>query len=143
LPLTGLNKNQIDNSINIYVDIQNLLQRIPQFLKIVEVKIPIANNSILKNSLSLSESTLQDTKLKIRESIVGELFEHFNVQLKQVSDIPRLYRKTNRSIPTKPCTYIEVVSKALKDFNDSAMSRLDNAFLIALYEALFNIMTVS
>lgn len=138
-----LNKSLIDNSINIYVDIQVLLQRLPQFLTTVESKIPIRNIDLLKHSLSLSEKTLQGSKDKIRDCIVKELFDHFNVQLKQVSDIPRLYRKTNRSVPTKPCTYIEVVSKTLNEFHNDATRRLDNAFLVGLYEALFNIMTVS
>lgn len=104
---------------------------------------PIDNKSLLHQSLKSSESALQGTNDKVRECIVTELFEYFIVQLKQVSDIPRLYRKTNRSVPTKPCVYIDVVMKTLDEFNSNATKRLDNAFLVRLYEDLFNIMTVS
>ncbi|CAG9789101.1 unnamed protein product [Diatraea saccharalis] len=138
-----LNKVLIDSIINIYIDIQILLQRLPQFLLIVKPKISIKNDNLLRQSLSSSEKLLEGTKDKIRECIVKELFDHFNLQLRQVSDIPRLYRKTNRSIPTKPCTYIEIVSKTLYEFHNDAKKRLDNAFLVELYEALFNIMTIS
>ncbi|KAJ2942041.1 hypothetical protein O0L34_g10958 [Tuta absoluta] len=141
--LTSVNKNLIDNSINIYVDMQTLLQRLPVFLQLVETKIPIHNTEILRQSLDQSEVFLRSTKDKIRECIVSELYDHFNVQLKQVSDIPRLYRKTNRSVPTKPCVYIDVITKAIQEFNEDASRRLDNAFLYELFEALFNVMTVS
>ncbi|XP_026760513.2 conserved oligomeric Golgi complex subunit 2 [Galleria mellonella] len=140
---TTVNRTLIDNSINIYVDIQTLLQRLPTFLQFVEMKIPSKGSGLLKLSLTSSENVLRTMKEKIRQFIVNEMFVYFNVQLKQVSDIPRLYRKTNRSIPIKPCTYIEVVSKAIHEFNDDASKRLDNAFLIELYESLFNVMTIS
>lgn len=139
----NVNKNLIDNSISIYVDIQTLLQRLPQLLELVTAKIPIDNIDLLRQSLKSSEGALEGTKIKIRECIVNELYENFNLQLKQVSDIPRLYRKTNRSIPTKSCTYIDVVSNALKEFNQEASKRLDNAFIMSVLEALFNVMTIS
>lgn len=138
-----MNKNLIENCFTIYVDLQILLQRLPLFLQIAESKISVGNKDLLRNSLKPSENALRGTKEKIKQCIVTELYEYFNVQLKQVSDIPRLYRKTNRSVPSKPCMYIDVVSRALDEFNSDATRRLDNAFLVEVYEALFNIMTVS
>lgn len=138
-----LNKSLIENCFIIYVDIQTLLQRLPLLLQYAESKIPVDNKDLLRQSLKPSENALKGTKEKIKQCIVTELFEYFNVQLKQVSDIPRLYRKTNRSVPSKPCTYIDVVSRALDEFNGDATRRLDNAFLVEVYEALFNTMTVS
>ncbi|XP_068618954.1 conserved oligomeric Golgi complex subunit 2 [Battus philenor] len=141
---TSINKSLIDNSINIYIDTKTLLQNLPTFLTHVESKIPIEKSKILlRQSLNSSIDHLQATEIKIKECIVNELFDYFNIQLKQVSDIPRLYRKTNRSIPSKPCTYIEVVSNAIKDFNDSTANKVDNSFLLGLYEALFDVMTVA
>lgn len=139
----NINKSLINNSINIYVDIQTLLQRLPQLLDLVKRKIPIENKNILGHSLKSSEVALEGIKSKLQECIVNELYDNCNIQLKQVSDIPRLYRKTNRSIPTKPCTYIEVVGNVLKEFKQEASKQLDNAFIIRIFEALFNIMTVS
>ncbi|XP_028165926.1 conserved oligomeric Golgi complex subunit 2 [Ostrinia furnacalis] len=143
LETASLNKALIENCFIIYVDTQTLLQRLPQFLQIAESKITVDNKDLLRQSLKPSENVLKGTKDKIKECIVTELFEYFNVQLKQVSDIPRLYRKTNRSVPSKPCVYIDVVSRAIDEFNNGATKRLDNAFLVEVYEALFNTMTVS
>ncbi|KPJ01490.1 Conserved oligomeric Golgi complex subunit 2 [Papilio xuthus] len=141
---TAINTTLIDNSLNIYVDTQTLLQKLPNFLAHVESKIPIEKSKpLLRESLNSSIEILKQTESKIRDCIVNELYENFNIQLKQVSDIPRLYRKTNRSIPTKPCAYIDVVTNSLRDFNEGAVNKVDNLFLIGLYEALFNVMTVS
>ncbi|XP_021198347.3 conserved oligomeric Golgi complex subunit 2 [Helicoverpa armigera] len=140
---TNVNKNLIDNSINIYVDVQTLLRKLPQLLELVQTKIPIDNKDLLGQSLRSSETVLEGTKEKVKECIVNELYDNFNVHLKQVSDIPRLYRKTNRSVPTKPCTYIDVVSNALNEFNQEASKKLDNVFTMELFESLFNVMTVS
>ncbi|XP_013182999.2 conserved oligomeric Golgi complex subunit 2 [Amyelois transitella] len=139
----SVNKILISNSISIYLDIQSLQQRLPQFLSLVESKISTQAIAILKPSLLHSENALLATKDKIKECIVNEMSDYCKVQLKQVSDIPRLYRKTNRSVPTKPCAYIDVVSNAIQEFNEDASKKLDNAFLVGLYEALFNVMTVS
>lgn len=141
--MNGVNRTLLDNSITIHIDVETLLQRLPRFLSLAESRIPVANNDILRQSLLSSESALQGMKVKIRECIVHELHDNFNIQLKQVSDIPRLYRKTNRSVPTKPCAYIDAITKALQKFNDNAIKRLDDAFLVELYESLFNVMTVS
>lgn len=141
--MTGVNNTLLDNSINIYIDIQTLLQRLPSLLSLAESRIPVENKNVLRQTLKSSEGALQGTKVRIRECIVHELYDNFNVQLKQVSDIPRLYRKTNRSIPTKPCAYIEMITKALQEFHENATKRLDNTFLVELYESLFNVMTVS
>lgn len=144
LETTGINNTLIDNSLNIYIDTQTLLKKLPDFLAHAENKIPIEKSKpLLRESLNSSIEILQLTEIKIRNCIVNELFDYYNIQLKQVSDIPRLYRKTNRSIPTKPCAYIDVVTNSLTEFNEGAVKKIDNLFLIGLYEALFNIMTVS
>lgn len=36
--------------------------------------------------------------------------------LKQVSDIPRLYRRTNRELPSKPCTYLVALLDPIQKF---------------------------
>lgn len=139
---TVLNKVLLENCVHMYVDIQALRQKLPDFLRHVESKVKIPQNNILEDSLKTSECSLERAKDNVKACIVNELYENFNVQLKQVSDIPRLYRKTNKSIPTKACTYIDAVETAIKEFSTGALF-LDNKFLTDLFGDLFNIMTVS
>ncbi|XP_023953320.1 conserved oligomeric Golgi complex subunit 2 [Bicyclus anynana] len=140
---TAINQKLVDSSINLYIDSRTLLEKLPNFIEHIENKVH-SNKSkeLLKQSLKPTEELLQGTKSKICECIVNELFQYFNVQLKQVSDIPRLYRKTNRSIPTKPCTYIDVIAKTLNEFNENTSKKVDQTFLSELYNSLFNVMTV-
>ncbi|KAG7298108.1 hypothetical protein JYU34_018877 [Plutella xylostella] len=138
-----VNRDDIKSSINLYLDSQSLHRKSDQLLHTVETKINIENKDLLRQSLQPSQDALKGTKAKIIKFIVDELFDKFNSQLKQVSDIPRLYRKTNRSVPTKPCTYLDVVAKVLADFHEDVTQRVDNAFLVELYETLFNVMTTS
>ncbi|CAG9565223.1 unnamed protein product [Danaus chrysippus] len=141
---TGLDKTLIEYSISFLIDSERLYQRLPQFLQMVETKMfSQKSKDLLKPSLKPSQNLLIGLKTKIHQCIVNELYEFFNVQLKQVSDIPRLYRKTNRSIPTKPCTYIETIAKSIKEFDDEVSTRLEKEFLVNVYNDLFKIMTDS
>ncbi|OWR46985.1 putative oligomeric Golgi complex subunit 2 [Danaus plexippus plexippus] len=141
---TGLDKTLIEYSISFLIDSERLYQRLPQFLQMVETKMCNQKcKDLLIPSLKPSQNLLLGLKNKIHQCIVNELYEYFNVQLKQVSDIPRLYRKTNRSIPTKPCTYIETIAKSIKGFNEEVSTRLDKEFLVNVYNDLFKTMTDS
>lgn len=140
---TSVNKDLINSSINMYLDSQALLRKMPELLLTAESKVPVTNKGLLRQSLQPSEKVLGETKESIKERIVDELFSSYNAHLKQVSDIPRLYRKTNRSVPTRPGTYIDVVASSVEQFQKSVETKLDNAFLVQLYQALFNVMTVS
>lgn len=53
----------------------------------------------------------------ITKEIVNELLKQCVVHLKQVSDIPRLFRRTKRDIPTKSCAYIKNTLAFLINFH--------------------------
>lgn len=139
---TNINKGLITDCINIYIDTLTLLHKLPSFLQFVESKVLNQKSTeVLKLSMLQSEQIIQENKAIIKECIVKELFGYLNIQLKQVSDIPRLYRKTNRSVPSKPCSYIDLIVKTIMDFREDSERRLDNAFLVEIFESLFNTMT--
>lgn len=46
-----------------------------------------------------------------------ELSEQCVTYLKQVSDIPRLFRRTKRDVPTKPCPYVKSAIVPLVNFH--------------------------
>ncbi|XP_041969831.1 conserved oligomeric Golgi complex subunit 2 [Aricia agestis] len=144
LESTSVNKNLLETCINLYMDIEKLIKSLPKFLDHVQNKMSNDRKKIIiRESIKPTENMLQSTKIKINQCIVDELYDHFNMQLKQVSDIPRLYRKTNRSIPTKPCTYIDVIAKALDEFDRDTSKKLDRPFLTGVYQSLFAEMTNS
>lgn len=56
---------------------------------------------------------------QIEEQWNIEMLKQTTAWTKQVADIPRLYRKTNREAPTKPCNYVEQILKPAKSFTET------------------------
>lgn len=70
-----------------------------------------------------STGSIQETAVQLNsrlpavtERIVSEVAAVSGTALRQVSDIPRLFRRTNRDVPTKPCSYINAILAPLQDF---------------------------
>ncbi|XP_064599671.1 conserved oligomeric Golgi complex subunit 2-like isoform X1 [Liolophura sinensis] len=53
-----------------------------------------------------------------RTFIVEDVSSQCSVHLRQVNDIPRLYRRTNREVPSKPSAYVSGLAKPLRRFLD-------------------------
>lgn len=54
----------------------------------------------------------------VSQEIVSELLKHSAQHLKEVADIPRLYRGTFRGIPETPSAYVKKVLDFLTSFYD-------------------------
>lgn len=124
----------------LYTDVEKLINVLPSFLQTVQSKIKDENVTISKllegntrklkgiyhrydNSRwflteSLDETSKNLTNLLplITKEIVNELSEQCVTYLKQVSDIPRLFRRTKRDVPTKPCPYVKNAMVPLTNF---------------------------
>ncbi|KAL1138765.1 hypothetical protein AAG570_008827, partial [Ranatra chinensis] len=58
------------------------------------------------------QSRLQGVNTALIQCLIGES----NSVLRQVSDIPRLFRRTNRDTPNKPCGYVTSLLEAVQVF---------------------------
>nr|CAD7256483.1 unnamed protein product [Timema shepardi] len=61
------------------------------------------------DSIDESKQQLLSRLPIVTQFILGEVSSQSLSQLRQVNDIPRLFRRTNRDIPTKPCPYVGAV----------------------------------
>ncbi|KAK2169643.1 hypothetical protein LSH36_8g08045 [Paralvinella palmiformis] len=81
----------------------------------------VKDTSYLHESLQESESGLLSKLPHFGQYIVTEITSQCSGSLKTVNDIPRLYRRTNREVPSKPSTYVSSCVKPvrtfLKDYN--------------------------
>jgi len=68
------------------------------------------------DSLSETLKSLANLLPLVTKEIVNELSEQCVTHLKQVSDIPRLFRRTKRDVPTKPCPYVKSAMIPLVNF---------------------------
>ena len=61
--------------------------------------------------------------------------------LKQVSDIPRLYRRTNRELPTKPCTYLIALLDPILRFDNENRPRCSTQVISEWLSIIFRYVT--
>lgn len=71
----------------------------------------------ITDSLGETSKNLANLLPLVTKEIVNELSEQCVTYLKQVSDIPRLFRRTKRDVPTKPCPYVKNAIVPLTNFH--------------------------
>ncbi|XP_066594880.1 conserved oligomeric Golgi complex subunit 2 [Prorops nasuta] len=92
-------------------DVEKLIHKLSTFVQLVisktgqEVKSSVYK--LLEDSLRGTLQNLEATLPLITNEVVKELLKPCSSHLKQVSDIPRLFRRTKREVPTKPCAYVK------------------------------------
>ena len=96
----------------------------------------------LTSSLNTSIQAIEDCLPKITESIVKVIVSESVVHLRQVSDIPRLFRRTNRETPTKPCDYIGNVLLLPTKFYNSKKNFVPDEVLQSWLTLVFNEITM-
>nr|XP_034193274.1 conserved oligomeric Golgi complex subunit 2 [Osmia lignaria] len=101
--------------ICLYEDVKKFVAASSLLLNMIQSKLERTTEKILKllkgctilDSFDETIKNLETILPQITEEIVNELLKQSVVHLKQVSDIPRLFRRTKRDIPTKPCAYVK------------------------------------
>lgn len=101
---------------------------------------------LVKDAVSKSFNDLKDNfsqhLLGIKQAIVDSLITECGPDnVKQVNDLPRLYRKTNREVPTRCSTYVEQMLKPMKSFTDEYNDKLDKATVHSILELVLNKIT--
>ena len=75
---------------------------------------------------------------KISELIITELSLQCALHLKHVTDIPRLFRRTNKDIPTKPFSYVDQLLVPVREFHAKHKDQGENAtrWILGVLKAL-------
>lgn len=121
------NLDRVDFMTLIYLDVTTLLAKISTIFDCIVEKIPVNMNT----QLSLVEKCFDESRKMLMERLKFIEKQWSDVIIaqtagwtKQVADIPRLYRKTNRDAPTKPCNYVEQILKPAKSFYTKNSSKI-------------------
>eukprot|EP00106_Octopus_bimaculoides_P001032 XP_014768474.1 PREDICTED: conserved oligomeric Golgi complex subunit 2-like [Octopus bimaculoides] len=91
----------------------------PMFEKDIRPKlesIGYQNIDLIKDAFNDSQTNVLCNVPKFQNSVIQELTCQCSVHLKQVADIPRLFRRTNREVPTKTSSYTTGLFKPLNMF---------------------------
>ncbi|XP_036320586.1 conserved oligomeric Golgi complex subunit 2 isoform X1 [Rhagoletis pomonella] len=127
----NLEMHKSDLLIALYADLQKLIENMPQIQQNINENIPSEVKSIttVYNAIGKSFNDLRESLNKslfmILDALVDILvFESGIENVRQVKDLPRLYRKTNREIPSKPSAYVDQILRPLKSFQKQKCSQM-------------------
>ena len=100
----------------IYGDLQRVKMSVPPLITQVQNLMKCAANVSIDRCFSDALGVVKTNENLALAEVVREMLERSQTGIRQVTDIPRLYRKTNREMPTKPCSYVEEMVGPVKEF---------------------------
>lgn len=130
----------------LFSDINNLSKKIPQIVTLVLEKSPgtLALTSSQLDEIFFDNRSILTTKLnRLQTLIVQELVQASVPHIKQASDIPRLYRKTNRDVPSRCCQYMELMVQPSREFRDQYHSMIGDERLKEFLANVFTSLTMN
>ncbi|XP_061173023.1 conserved oligomeric Golgi complex subunit 2-like [Saccostrea echinata] len=80
---------------------------------------------------------------KFQAHLVEEITTQCSAHLKQVNDIPRLYRRTNKEVPSKQSSYVINLLKPIKMFTEEHSDILDEKLKLQMFQEVLDSLTES
>nr|CAD7568870.1 unnamed protein product [Timema californicum] len=111
-PSEGTQSDRLLFLVYLHADIESFADKLKQFSAMTSTRLDGVSPQTcekLDNSIEESKQQLLSRLPIVTQFILGEVSSQSLSQLRQVNDIPRLFRRTNRDIPTKPCPYVGAV----------------------------------
>lgn len=126
------NLDRLEILVLLFLDVLELKRKIPSiFDNIVELA-PVDMTpklSLIERCFDDSGKMLTECLKRIEQQWSNEIISQTSGWAKQVADIPRLYRKTNREAPTKPCNYVEQILKPIESFWTKNSGRIESQII--------------
>ncbi|XP_072266342.1 conserved oligomeric Golgi complex subunit 2 [Pyxicephalus adspersus] len=116
IPEAQSSKLSMHQLILLVADVEKITDQLPKLTDLIKTKLSLIgfkNMSIIKGALEDMISSLSEPLLVINTRISLYLGESCLVYLKSTLEVPRLYRRTNKEVPTRPSLYIENAIKPL------------------------------
>ena len=132
--------SRIDLLVILYLDIVTFVDKLSNIQNVVVEKMPARLNAeipLLEKSLSDSSAALRARLERIQDCWNREMLAQVTGWAKQVADIPRLYRKTNREAPTRACNYVEQILRTAKNFHSQYGERIDRVTYEGILAGVF------
>ncbi|XP_067876296.1 conserved oligomeric Golgi complex subunit 2 [Heterodontus francisci] len=106
----------VNQLVYIVADLDKVQEQLPELLKMIKPRlenIGFANFALISEALSDSQTSVVNSLPALSDKIIEELSEACFSYLKNASEVPRLYRRTNKEVPTKASLYVENALKPL------------------------------
>lgn len=124
----NIKMDRVDFLILLYLDVMKMNDKIPTIFDNIVAKVPVNLNTqldLIEKCFNESQKTFNGCLKKIKSQWSNEIIAQTFGWTKQVADIPRLYRKTNREAPSKPCNYVEQILSPAETFWNKNKSNID------------------
>lgn len=137
--------NKIEFYIFLHSDVvqmaKNLVEHSTTLIRAAPPETQPHANTLTQNYLESCE-LLSVKRGKIENRIVQEILNKSASNIKQVNDIPRLYRKTNREIPSKPCAYVDQMLDPSRQFKQQYANNIDAETSHGICRQLFSSLNI-
>jgi conserved oligomeric Golgi complex subunit 2 len=130
-------------------DIATLTLKLPQIEQLITQK--LSENSLLKHKIDAKTITKcfdapRDSLLEHQKAIESQIVQKLMVvcmkSIKNVQDIPRLFRKTNRDVPAKQLPYMDQIVQPIEDFMKKNSKNYQEDVVRRVLKDLFNQLTI-
>ncbi|XP_017054877.1 conserved oligomeric Golgi complex subunit 2 [Drosophila ficusphila] len=114
----------------LHADIRKLDAYLPELQQLIVQSVPVEQrtktfNDVLVKSIAALADTLGGHLSAIQKTLVDLLISECETEnVRQVNDLPRLYRKTNREVPSRCSGYVDQMLRPLKAFAQQHESQL-------------------
>eukprot|EP00092_Neocalanus_flemingeri_P036089 GFUD01039293.1.p1 GENE.GFUD01039293.1~~GFUD01039293.1.p1 ORF type:complete len:755 (+),score=230.57 GFUD01039293.1:37-2301(+) len=101
----------------IFCDLEHLISAAPSLVTSgLTSVLPETGGLDLSQAVTAGVTGLTTVLPQLSAAITASIVTSPAKMVKSVGDIPRMYRRTNREMPSKPCTYIVSIVEELKSF---------------------------
>lgn len=133
----------------IYKDIEVFQLKIPNIKELILEKVKECDQlkeditkEVVDACFGRTERALKENLQLLEAQIVNEILGNCVGTLRNVQDIPRLFRKTNRDVPNKHLTYVEQIVQPIDQFHQKYSKSFNMEAMLKILGRVFNQLTV-
>lgn len=127
-------------------DINIFILKFPQIEQLITQKMSenpkISGKISINNCFDAPRQSFEQCQGEIENQIGRKLLNQCMKSIKNVQDIPRLFRKTNRDVPTKHLPYVDQILQPVNDFAQKHQKSYQSDAFQRILKDLFSKMTI-
>ncbi|XP_066238908.1 conserved oligomeric Golgi complex subunit 2 isoform X2 [Saccopteryx leptura] len=128
-PVASISSTQL---VYVVADLDRLQEQLPELLETIKPKLEMIgfkNCSSISAALEDSQQSLSTCVPALSGRIIQDLSESCFSYLKSALEVPRLYRRTNKEVPTTASLYVDSALKPLRQLQSGHRDRLRHAVM--------------
>ncbi|XP_040320902.1 conserved oligomeric Golgi complex subunit 2 isoform X5 [Herpailurus yagouaroundi] len=128
-PVASISSTQL---IYVVADLDKLQEQLPELLETIKPKLEMIgfkNFSSISAALEDSQTSLSACAPALSDRIIQDLSESCFGYLKSALEVPRLYRRTNKEVPTTASSYVDSALKPFRQLQSGHKDKLRQAVI--------------